>query len=107
MNFFEISGWLGSMLFAISAIPQAIHSFKTKQSEGVTWGLLLLWFFGEIFTLIYVLPKDDVLPLLMNYMLNIVFISVILYYKLWPSVKSKNEETETNQQTTPNNVEYF
>ena len=107
MNFFYFFGWLGSMLFAISAIPQAIHSFKTKQSEGVTWGLLLLWFFGEIFTLIYVLPKNDVLPLLMNYMLNIVFISVILYYKLWPGVKSKNEETETNQQATPNNIEYF
>jgi hypothetical protein len=79
----ENIGWIGSIMLAICGLPQAIESFKTKSSEGLTWGFLFLWFTGEILTFIYVLPKLD-LPLLLNYSANIIFLLIIIYYKIFP-----------------------
>ena len=79
----ETLGYIGSIMLAICGLPQAIESFKTKSSEGLTWGFIGLWFWGEIFTFAYILPKMD-LPLLINYSANIIFLSVIIYFKLFP-----------------------
>jgi len=84
----EMIGWFGSILLAFCGLPQAIESYKTKSSEGLTWGFILMWFVGEIMTIIYVFPKMD-LPLLFNYSANIIFLSVIIYYK----VKRKQKST--------------
>ena len=78
-------GWLGSLLFAFCGLPQAIHSFKYKNSDGLSWGFLNMWFFGEVFTLMYVFPKEDVWPLVFNYALNLLFLGVIYYYKIFPA----------------------
>jgi uncharacterized protein with PQ loop repeat len=80
----EKIGWIGSLLFAFCGLPQAINSWKEKNSYGLTWSFLLMWLFGEIFTLIYVFNKQDVTPLLTNYILNLVFLIVILWYKIFP-----------------------
>lgn len=79
----EIIGWLGSILLAFCGLPQAIESYKTKSSEGLTWGFIGMWFIGEIMTIIYILPQM-VLPLIFNYTANIIFLSIIIYYKLAP-----------------------
>jgi uncharacterized protein with PQ loop repeat len=79
----EFLGWLGSILLAFCGLPQAIESFKTKNSDGLTWGFLLMWALGELFTFAYVLPKLD-LPLIFNYSANIIFLIIIIYYKLFP-----------------------
>lgn len=79
----EILGWSGSILLAFCGLPQAVQSFRTGSSDGVNWGLILMWGVGEVLVLLYVLPRMD-WPLLFNYAANIVFISVIAYYKVWP-----------------------
>jgi len=79
----EIIGWIGSILFAICGLPQAIECHKAGHSRGLSWIFLLCWFFGEIFTIIYIFPKMD-MPLLFNYVLNMVFLLVMLYYKIKP-----------------------
>ena len=79
----EIIGWLGSILLAFCGLPQAIESYKTKSSEGLTWGFIGMWFIGEIMTIIYILPQM-VLPLIFNYTANIIFLSIIIYYKIKP-----------------------
>ena len=76
-------GWLGSILLAFCGLPQAIESYKTKNSDGLTWGFVLMWFVGEICTFIYIIPKMD-LPLLFNYSANIMFLIIIIYYKINP-----------------------
>lgn len=83
INFYEILGWIGSILLAFCALPQAIDSFKNKSSYGITWGLLLMWGFGEIFTLIYVFPMMK-WALIFNYLANLLFLAVIIYYKIFP-----------------------
>lgn len=82
-NFTEISGWIGALAFAFSGLPQAIHSFRYKNSYGITWGLLILWWIGEWGCLFYVLPKGQI-PLICNYVGNIVFVGIITYYKIFP-----------------------
>ena len=79
----ETIGWIGSILLAFCGLPQAIESFKTKNSDGLTWSFLIMWGVGEIFTIIYILPKWH-WPLIFNYTANIIFIGIILYYKVKP-----------------------
>lgn len=78
----EVIGWVGSLAFGLCAIPQALKSMVDGHSEGVSWGLLVLWFIGEVCTLIYVYPKGH-LPLIVNYIMNIIFVAIIIKYKIW------------------------
>ena len=81
---YEIVGWIGSMLFAFCGLPQDIHAFRNKNSDGMTWSFIMMWLWGEIFTLIYISSKQDVVPLLANYILNVVFLLVIVWFKIFP-----------------------
>lgn len=80
----ETMGWLGSVLLAFCGLPQAVESYRTKNSDGLTWGFLLMWFFGEVFTFVFILPTM-LLPLVFNYTANLIFLCVILYYKIRPT----------------------
>ena len=76
-------GRIGSFLLAMCACPQAIKSYKDKNSNGIDGWFLLLWTLGEIFTFIAVISEPYKLTyLLFNYGLNLVFLSVICYFKL-------------------------
>lgn len=79
----EVLGWIGSLLLAICAVPQAVQSFRQGHSQGVTHSLLWLWAGGEVFTLAYVLQRAD-WPLVVNYTANMVSLGVILWYKYKP-----------------------
>lgn len=78
----EVVGFIGAFLLSACGAPAAYQAYKEKSCNGMSWIFLSMWYLGEIFTLFYVLPKNDVLPLVMNYGLNIVFISIIIYYKV-------------------------
>lgn len=77
----ELIGWLGSLCFAFCALPQAIQVHKEKNADGTSHGMLWLWIFGEIFTLIYVYSTSFSLPLVVNYCINLLILVVIVYYK--------------------------
>jgi uncharacterized protein with PQ loop repeat len=80
----ELLGWVGSICFSLAALPQAIQSYKDGHSNGLVWGLLLLWFVGEICTATYVGLTSQSIPLLVNYGTNFCFLMVIMRYKIWP-----------------------
>lgn len=81
---FQIIGWVGSFLLAICGIPQAWQSYKQGHSDGISSGLLWLWGVGEILTLLYVFHLQNA-ALILNYACNLASISVILYFKFYPS----------------------
>ena len=81
----EFFGWIGSALFAICGLPQALQSIKDGHSRGLNWFFILAWLGGEIFTIIYVWPKMDI-PLLANYLINLIFLGIMLKYKIWERV---------------------
>ncbi len=78
----DVIGWIGAALFAICGLPQAIQCYRAGHARGLDWTFLLMWFFGEVLTIIYVLPKMD-LPLLFNYFMNLGFLLVMLKFKIW------------------------
>ena len=78
----ETIGWVGSILFAICGLPQAIQCARDGHSRGLNWFFLLAWLGGEVLTIAYVWPKQD-WPLLANYFANMGFLLVMLRYKIW------------------------
>lgn len=81
----EVIGWIGGFLFAISPIPQARRSLREGHSRGIEWGTLWYWQIGEICSLYYLYAKDALLwPLIVQYVSNIFFISIIIYFKKFP-----------------------
>lgn len=79
----QIIGWFGSILLAFCGLPAAIDCAIKGHARGLNWFFLIMWFGGELLTVIYVAEKLD-WPLLFNYSANIAFLLVILKYKIWP-----------------------
>ena len=78
----EVVGWIGGFAFALCGLPQVVKCVREQNAQGISWGFLGLWLLGEVCTLVYVWPMAA-WPLIMNYLVNIVFTAVILRYKLW------------------------
>lgn len=81
----EFLGWIGALLLAFCALPEALISLKTGDSS-LSYPFLFMWYFGEILACIYTVVKSKqvrLLPLMFNYGLNIVFISIILACKMF------------------------
>lgn len=76
-------GIIGSLLLAFCGFPEAFSAVKTL-SCPLTWSFLAMWGAGEILTLIYALQinkKVSIIPLIVNYGLNICFISAMVLVK--------------------------
>lgn len=75
-------GWLGSLCFAFSAIPQAYQCYKQKHAHGISWGFLSLWATGEVCMTVYASSPFNLI-LLTNYTINFVLLMLIGYYKVY------------------------
>lgn len=78
----EFIGWIGAICFAVCALPQAIHCYRTKSAEGIDNLFLILWVSGEILTLVYILGTSRQLPLIFNYIFNLACLFFIVKYKI-------------------------
>lgn len=76
-------GWVYSLAFALSALPQAIKSYRDGHSRGVADGMMQLWMLGEISGLVYGFGIWQ-MPIVFNCALNTLFVGVIIYYRLRP-----------------------
>lgn len=74
-------GWIGSLLLAGCGLPEVIKAFEFGECT-LTWTFLLMWFFGEIFVLIPVVCYIKSKFLIFNYSVNILFISILIWFKL-------------------------
>jgi len=89
----EACGWIGSICLAFCAVPQARLSIEQGHSNGISNGLLWMWALGELFTLIFLVNQARDKwnwPLIMNYSANIVFIGIVIWYKVFPREKLAN-----------------
>jgi len=76
----ELIAYIGGILLTICGIPEVIRTIKDKRCH-LGWAFLLLWFFGEVFMLIYANHLKSN-PLIMNYLFNTIIVGVMLYYKI-------------------------
>lgn len=79
-KFIIFIGILGSICFSVSAVPEVINAFETS-NVGITDGTLILWFTGELCSVVYVLYKDKDKIQLANYLFNLACITVLIYFK--------------------------
>jgi len=79
----EYVGWVGSILLAVCAFPQALKSIIDKNSDGLSSWFLLMWGLGEILVFVYILP-DRQYPLIANYGMNLILVAIITWYKVFP-----------------------
>lgn len=76
-------GWLGNNLLAFCGLPAVVDVVYKGSADGYSTVFILMWLSGEILALVYVLNRDKgQLPTLYNYVINIILISIIVYYKL-------------------------
>lgn len=83
MVIIDIIGYLGALALGACAIPQAIQSYRTRSSQGLSLVFLLLWTLGEIALGTYTaatLPLRDGAPLLINYGINLLCLGIILRF---------------------------
>lgn len=82
----DIIGWIGSLLFAVCALPQVVHTFKTRRTDDLNEVFLWLWFGGEVLTFSYIII-DDIsnknyhIPLYFNYLFNIILLFYLIFAK--------------------------
>ena len=76
----ELLAYVGGILLTICGIPEVIRTIKDKRCH-LGWAFLLLWFFGEVFMLVYSLDLKSN-PLIMNYLFNTIIVGIMLYYKI-------------------------
>jgi len=91
---------IGSVLLALCGLPEAIRAYRTKTcSVGIT--MLLMWFIGEICLVIFAIQTKQYI-LLINYIANLIFVYIMLHYKI------KNEGIDDDEieekLDKPNNV---
>ena len=73
-------GYIGGFLLAICGIPEAYKTILNKRCD-VGWGMLILWFLGEVLILCYSFWLID-FPLIINYTSNFLIVSILLTYKI-------------------------
>jgi len=78
----DLFGYVGGILLAFCGLPEAYRAYKNKRCD-IGKGMLSMWFVGEICLFLYVLPNRDI-PLLMNYLTNILLLSILIWYKIFP-----------------------
>lgn len=89
----DIIGWIGALMLAVCGLPQCVKSIKDKHSDGISMGFILLWLFGEIFSTIYVIHQKEY-PIVFNCLMNLVFVNIILYYKLKKVLLTREEKVK-------------
>lgn len=86
MNIVDLLGWLGGGMLAVCSIPQSIKIIKLGSSRSMSILFMWLWFWGEIFTLAYIIAGNFSLPLFVNYSINLTLSVLMLKYYYYPVI---------------------
>lgn len=70
---------IGSLLLAFCGLPETYKCYREKKCS-LGWPMLLMWLIGELLLIIYAIQIKQY-ALLTNYIINLVFIAILIYYK--------------------------
>jgi len=81
----DLVGWIGSVLFAVCGAPQALKSFREGHSRGMSPAFMAFWLAGELCYLYSTVAKFGFVSwLVVNFLGNIFFVLVIIFFALFP-----------------------
>lgn len=82
LGWVQTFGWIYSISFAVSAVPEAMACIK-KGKTDVADGTIFCWISGEITGLVYGFGIAE-LPLIFNCGVNAIFVGIIVWFRLFP-----------------------
>lgn len=82
LGWVQAVGWIYSISFALSALPEAVASLK-KGKTDIADGTIGFWILGEITGLAYGIGLMQ-WPLIFNCGVNALLVGIILWYRLFP-----------------------
>lgn len=77
----ELIGYMAATLTTVSFVPQAMHSFRTKDVSGVSLGMYSLFTLGIALWLVYGL-MISAWPIVIANIITLALASLILFMKL-------------------------
>lgn len=80
----NIVGYLAMICLMISAIPQLIKVIKAGHADGMSSSYLLLLIMGFSLMATYIMLTKPLYPVVINYVINILSMLTIGYYKIFP-----------------------
>ncbi len=82
-------GYIGSLAYTLSGLPQAILSIKNGHSKGVSREFVLLSIIGSSLSLVYAFSRGDYV-LLLNFGANIIVWGTVLKYSYFERSNKKS-----------------
>lgn len=83
MDTAQILGWIATFLFSIMVIPQIIKTIKSKDTNGVSLLLFIIFLIANIIALVYAVMISQP-PLIIKYIVaivtTIIYIAIFLFY---------------------------
>lgn len=79
MSFVSIIGLLAAAFTTISFVPQALTTIRTKNVEGLSLGMYIVFTLGIVCWLTYGIVLKD-LPMILANSITIVFVFIILFF---------------------------
>lgn len=83
----NILGYAAMFFLITAALPQVIKTVKEGHSEGLAGGYIVLLLIGFGLMTTYLFLTKPVIPVITNYLFNILMILILGYYKLFPRTK--------------------
>lgn len=76
----EWIGYSSTLLLGLCALPAVVVAYRAGKCE-MPLSFLLMWLFGEIFGLVYVIDAGSV-PLIINYTFNTIATMYLTYMRI-------------------------
>lgn len=83
----DLVGILALLCLAGCAIPQVIKTIRDGNSDGLSLAYIILLECGFILMVTYVLLTKPLIPVIVNYIINIIMVGILIKYKLFPRRK--------------------
>jgi MtN3 and saliva related transmembrane protein len=80
MDLASILGWIATFLFSIMIVPQMVKTVKTKDTQGVSFTLYVIYLAGNIVALIYAFLITQP-PLIFKY--TVAILTTLIYIGLF------------------------
>lgn len=80
----SIIGYIAMFCLMTASIPQAVKSVREGHSKGMAGGYIIFLLSGFGLMTTYLLLTKPIIPVIVNYLSNILMMLVIGYYKLFP-----------------------
>jgi uncharacterized protein with PQ loop repeat len=86
--YIKILGYAAMMFLMLGGLPQAYKTFKQGHANGVSSYYINFLLTGFILMLIFVCLTNKSIPLIVNYIVNIIAFLILAWFKSFPRVKN-------------------